>query len=178
MVRIQSGDGRNPEARTDPEGKLLVDAEIAPRDFFISRDEGQVYTATITDAGAVANEETAYLQNLSTSKNLIIDDILIGSDVISIWRIKFVTGTTTGTVVIPVNLNKGSSNSADALCRGGAGGVGSATDDGDIGIYHIPDDDTHIISFEEALILGQNDAIAIECETNCAVDIVIEFHLE
>lgn len=178
MARLESGDGKNPDARTNSEGKLIIESESAPRDFFISRDDGQVYTVSVADAGAVADEETIYLQNLSSTKNLIIDDIIIGSDIVSIWRIKFVTGTTTGTVVTPVNLNKTSSNAADVLCRGGAGGVASATDAGDIGVYRIPADDSKIISFEEALILGQNDAITIECEVSCDVNIVIEFHLE
>ena len=53
------------------------------------------------------------------------------------WRVKFVTGTAAGgSVITPVNLNKASSNTAAATCRGD-GSITGLTDDGDITIFHM-----------------------------------------
>ena len=165
-------------AQVDSDGHLVVESESSPRDFFVSKDKGQVYTVISEDATAVANEETIYLQNTSSTKNLFIDDIIISPDTASSWRLKFVTGTAAGgSALTPVNLNKTSSNAADVTSRGD-GAITGLTDDGDLAMIRVGADDTGGIKLEVALILGQNDAIAVECETNCAVEITIEFHLE
>lgn len=178
MVRIEDGKGRGTTAAVNSVNRLDVSSRTAPRDFYISRDDGQVYTVISEDGTAVANEETIYLQNTSTTKNLFIDDIIISPDTASSWRIKFVTGTAAGSSVLTsINLNKTSSNAAEVSARGD-GAITSLTDDGDIAMIRVGANDTGEIRLEEALILGQNDAIAVECETNSAVEITIEFHLE
>ena len=164
--------------RVSDSGKALVEAEAAPRDFYVSRDDGQVYTVISEDAATAANEETLYLQNTSTSKNLIIDDIIVCADAAYKARIKFVTGTAAGSSLLTaVNLNKGSSNSAAINARGN-GAVTGLTDDGDIALISCQADDTQELGLDEALILGQDDALAIESESVASVAIIIEFHLE
>jgi len=64
-------------ATVDDDGHLVVEAESSPRAFFVSKNKGQVYTVISVDATAVANEETLYLQNTSSDKNLFINDIII-----------------------------------------------------------------------------------------------------
>lgn len=178
MVRIDDGKGRGTAAAVNSVNRLDVSARSAARDFYISRDDGQVYTVISEDATAVANEETIYLQNTSTTRNLFIDNIIITSDTASQWRIKFVTGTAAGSSALTaVNLNKTSSNGAEVTARGD-GAVTGLTDDGDIAITRIAAATTVAITLDAALILGQNDAIAVECETNSAVEITIQFHLE
>lgn len=162
--------------RTD--GRLFAESESAPRDFFISRDDGQVYTAVVQDPAAGVNEETIYLKNISTSKSLVIDDIIITSDTNSKYILKFVTGTGSGTTVTPINLNKSSANDADVQALGGAGGVTGLTDDGVIAVERVTAFNVTEVNLDEGLILGQNDAIAIESLTAAEVDITIEFHLE
>lgn len=126
----------------------------------------------------MTNEETIYLQNTSTTRNLFIDRIAVSPDTTSIWRIKFVTGTASGgSVLTPTNLNKTSSNDAETNVRGD-GAVTGLTDDGDIIAFRVTGGTTRTIDARGEIILGQNDAIAVECETNSAVDITIEFHLE
>jgi len=177
MVRIDDG-GKNGSVTVSNTQRLDVSSRIASRQYYESRDEGQVYTVISVDATAVANEESIYVQNTSTSKDMVIDKIIISTDTASLWRIKFVTGTATGSSVLtPVNLNKGSSNSAQATCRGD-GAVGNITDDGDIGLIRVEAASHDEIDFNEALRLGQDDAIAVECETNAAVEIVVQFHFD
>ncbi len=179
MVKIQDGGGKNGDATVSNNQRLDVSARIASRQYYESRDTGQVYSVIIVDAGAVANEETAYLQNTSTDKDIVIDEILLNTNTASLWRVKFVTGTAAGaSVVTAVNMNKASSNSASVNCRGGAGGVTGLTDDGDITLFRVGADEHDEISFNEALRLGQDDAIAVECETSGEVEIVISFHFD
>ena len=77
----------------------------------------------------------------------------------------------------PVNLNRGSSNSAAATVRGG-GAITGLTDGGDVALIRVAANSTHHHDFHEALRLGQDDAIAVECETNAAVEITIIFHFD
>lgn len=178
MVRIEDGKGNSGDASVSSDQRLDVSSRSAPRDFYVSRDDGQVFTSIADDPGAVANEEIMYLQNTSPTKDIVIDDVIIASDTASKWRLKFVTGTASGTTITPVNLNKNSSNSAGCNCLGGAAGVTGLTDDGDIAILRVPAGATDMLVLEEALRLGQDDAVAVECETSSAVEITIEFHFE
>jgi len=178
MVRIEDGGGKNGNVTVSNNQRLDTSARAASRQYYESRDTGQVYTVISVDATAVANEETIYVQNTSTSKDMIIEKITISADVDSQWRVKFVTGTADGgSVITPVNLNKASSNTAAATCRGN-GAIGSITDDGDITIVRIGADGHDEVRFSEALRLGQDDAIAVECELNCACEIVVSFHFD
>lgn len=176
--RIDDGKGQNGYASVSNNQRLNVSARSAGREYYESRDNGQVYTALIVDAGAVAGEETAYLKNTSTTKDLIIESIHIGSAAATTWRIKFVTGTATGTDVVPINLNKVSSNAADAECKGGAGGVTGLTDDGFVSILRVGAGETGEWDSHEALRLGQNDSIAIENTTSGNGEISIDFHFD
>jgi len=177
-LRVEDGGGKNGFATVSNNQRLDVSSRSASRQYYESRDTGQVYSVISIDATAVANEETIYLQNTSTTKDMVIDEILVSVDTNSSWRVKFVTGTATGaTVLTPVNLNKASSNAASAIARGD-GAVGNITDDGDITYFRVGAAEHDEVSFNGALRLGQDDAIAVECETNTAAEIVILFHFD
>jgi len=177
MVKIEDGAGTGNVAAVNSVNRLQVSARTARRSFYISRDQGQVYTALSEDATALANEETIYLKNTSPTRNVFLDTILISSDVASKWRLKFVTGTAAGTIITPINLNKTSSNDAEVEARGD-GSVTGLTDDGDISIFRVRAGAGIIARPRSTIILGQNDAIALECEINCAAEITFEFRLE
>jgi len=178
LVRIDDGGGKNGFATVSNNQRLDVSARSASREYYESRDQGQVYSVISVDATAVANEETIYLQNTSTVKDMIIEDVIISTDTDSLWRVKFVTGTAAGSSALtPVNLNKASSNAADAVARGN-GAITGLTDDGDILLARVGANSHDELTFREALRLGQNDAIAVECETNAAVEIVVLFHFD
>jgi len=177
MVRIEDGKGTGVIAEVTSKNRLAVDASVSVRDFFVSRDEGQAYHVVSEDATAVANEETFYIQNTSTTKNLFIDHFTISTDTANKFRLKKVTGTASGTALTAENLNMTSSNSADAILLGDTT-VTSITDAGDVTIIRVGADDTGEMAFEDKLILGQNDAVAIETEANAAVEITCDFHFE
>jgi len=176
-LRIEDGlTGDTAKVTTD--NRLGTESKTANRDFFISRDQGQSYHVVSEDATAVANEETIYLQNTSTTLNIFIDHIIIATDTANKFRLKYVTGTAAGgSALTPQNLNKTSSNAAAATSRG-SGSITGLTDDGDLEIIRVGADDTGEMEFGDQLILGQNDAIAVETEANAAVEITIDFHFE
>jgi len=178
MVRIEDGKGSGVIAQVTTKNRLSVDAAVSTRDFFVSKDEGQAYHVVSEDATAVANEETFYIQNSSTSKNLFIDHLILATDTANKFRLKKVTGTAAGgSALTAENLNMTSSNSADAVMRGD-GSITGLTDAGDVTIIRVDANDTGEMEFEDKLILGQNDAIAIETEANAAVEITADFHFE
>jgi len=177
-MRIEDGSGKGFAAQVTDDNRLATESKTANRDFFISRDQGQSYHVVSEDATAVANEETIYLQNTSTTLNLFIDHIIISTDTANKFRLKYVTGTAAGgSALTPQNLNKTSSNAAAATARG-SGSVTGLTDDGDLEIIRVGADDTGEMEFGDQLILGQNDAIAVETEVNAAVEMTIDFHFE
>jgi len=157
--------------------RLQVESSSSERDFFVSKDDGQAYHLVSEDGTAVANEETIYLQNTSTDKNLFIDHINIATDTANKFRLKYVTGTAAGTIITAINLNKTSSNAAASNAFGNTTVTG-LSDDGDIVIIRVGADDTGEMEFADKLILGQNDAVAVETEVNAAVEMTIDFHFE
>lgn len=164
-------------ARVTDSNRLQVESESSLRQFFISRDSSQVYHAISEDATALANEEIFYIQNTSTTKKLFIGNVLVTNDVNMKFRIKKVTGTASGSAITAENLNLTSSNSPEATIVGN-GGITGLTDDGDILVCRSLAGSSRLINFADTVILGQNDAIAIEIEDNAAVEITVDFHFE
>jgi len=179
MVIIDDG-GKNGPVTVSNTNRLDVSARSASRTYYESRDQGQVYTAAIEDAGAVADEVTVWVKNTSTTKDMIIDTLTVGSDVLSTWHIKFASFTTqpTGTLITATNLNKASSNTASAEVRGGAGGVANVVQGDEISFINVAAGGQSIWDTKEALRLGQDDQIAIECKTNSAALITVAFHFD
>ena len=179
MVQIDDG-GKNGPVTISNTNRFNVSARTADRTYYESRDEGQVYTVSIEDPGAVADEETVWIKNTSTSKDMIIDNITIGTTALSTWRVKYVTFTTqpTGTSATPTNLNRTSSNVAAAEVRGGAAGVANLIDGPTIVFINVAAGGQTVWDSKEALRLGQDDQIAIECETSGIALITVEFHYD
>lgn len=180
MVRIDDG-GKNGSVSVSNTNRLDVSARTASREYYESRDEGNVYSITMTDAGGQTTEDLIYLKNTSTTHDIVIDDIFIGSLAVSEWVLKFVTNTSavTGTSITAVNLNKASSKSASVEARGGAAGVANLVDAGNISILRVGVGITSDFKFGEALRLGQDDAIALELTTTAADgEITIFFHFD
>lgn len=179
MVQLDDG-GKNGSVTVSNTNRLDVSSRVADRTYYESRDEGQVYTAPVQDVGAVADEITAWIKNTSTTKDMIIDTITIGTDVLSTWHIKFASFTTqpTGTLITATNINKASSNTASSEIRGGAGGVANVVQGDEITFLNVAAGGQSIFDSKEALRLGQDDQLAVECKTNSAALITIEFHFD
>ena len=146
--------------------RLNTSSRSSDRIHYVSRDDGQAYTVVSHDATAAAGTYILYLQNTSTDKFLFIDDVHVETVEAALFKIWFVTGDAGGgSALTPTNLNKSSSNAAAAGSRGNDA-ITSLTTDGQIGAIRIGATDEGEKHFEDALILGQNDAVAIEIDTD------------
>jgi len=162
MAIIQDGGGKNPALQIDPDGRARVEAKTNDRSFFISEEEGQSYVLISTSLVLAVGEYGAYWQNTSTDKNLHIKDVTVNSFQAGEFEISTVTGTAAGGVALtPSNLNRTSANDADATARGN-GSITSLTHQTLYYKNHIGKFGHHDEDFEGALILGQNDAIAVK----------------
>jgi len=147
------------------DGRLNVSSRSDERIFYISRDDGQAYIWNSFDAAAAVGEYTMYVQNTSTSKNLIIKETTVSPGVAMTLKISTVTGTAAGTPITGYNLNRNSGNDASANAFGDAAVTG-LTEAQVVQVIMIPALETGHVDFHDAFILGQNDAVAIECDVN------------
>ncbi len=147
--------------------RLNVSSRSSKRIHYVSRDDGQAYTVVSHDATAAAGTYILYLQNTDTTgKSMFIDTIHLEALEATLFKIWFVTGTASGgSALTPVNLNKSSSNAAAATARGDDS-ISDLTTDGQIWSTRIGATGEDDENFDDALILGQNDAIAIEIDTD------------
>ena len=159
-LQIGDGTGSGAQAGVSTDNRLDVSARVNPREYYVSRDTGQAYAWTSTDATSAA-EESISVQNTSTDKNLFIRKIIFAGVQATVHAVLLVTsGTPAGTVITGVNLNKGSSNTAAATSFGDATVTGTV--DGDIiaQVYHVALGSV-TIEFDGTVILGQDDTIAV-----------------
>lgn len=164
-LQIEDGTGSGVSAGVTLDNRFMVDSRNARRSFFISRDEGQVYNLNSHDASAEAGTFIAYWKNTSTTRSLVIDLLRVGAVETVLWKVWFVTGTATGgNVLIPTNLNSNSSNVAEATARGddAIANISTVTQ---IANARTPANESLNVPFDNTLIIGQNDAIAVEYNT-------------
>lgn len=147
------------------DGRLNVSSRSDERIFYNSRDVGQTYVWASFDSAAAVDEYTIYVQNTSTSDNLIIKEVNVHPGVAMTFKISTVTGTAAGTPITGYNLNRNSGNAASANAFGDAA-VTSLTEEQVIAVAMVPALQSAEIAFHDALILGQNDNIAVECDVN------------
>jgi len=160
---IEDGTGSGFKAAVNKLHQLVVRAITEDNLSHVSDAFGEAYMVQAIDAGPVANEYTLYFKN-TDEKDFIVDNLYsYVTDTNVVWKLTSVTGTTTGTVIVPVNLNLGSGNTADAICRGGAAGVGSVTPDTVLFTLHGgPVFNQLRLPLEGALIIPKDKAIAFE----------------
>ena len=146
------------------DSRMNVSSRVDGRPFYVSRDQGQAYVLRVEDDDAASGDLVAYLRNDSKVNRMYIQDIHVQCENAAEWKLAYGDGTTaTGTTVTAVNLNKTSSNDADAtgLGNGAIGGVTAST------FFstrrHIANSQAHF-HFGDALILGQNDNIVVELD--------------
>jgi len=147
------------------DGRLNVSARSDERIFYVSRDDGDAYTWHSFDAAAAVGEYTLYIQNTSPTKKLVLKEIILSPGVAMTFKIATVTGTAAGTALTAFNLNRDSGNVAPDNSFGDAAVTG-LTEATLFHTVHVPVLETVHIDFHDALILGQNDNIAVECDVN------------
>lgn len=164
----------------DLDGRGLTSAQVASRQFYISRDKGDVYSLVSIIPTAQAGNFITYLRNNSTTKYLYIGELHYGTvnaALLKFWEVK---GTPGGTAITPENLNRASGRTANVTCYGD-GVVAGLTAEGrplDAPRTEAGGHDAH--SFGGAVILGPAQACAVEYDTGAdgAAEVMLMFHLE
>lgn len=146
------------------DNRLNVSSRADNRAYYNSRDVKQTYTMTFDHQAAASGEYSAYLQNTSEDKVLVISSVGINTVENSKLKLCFVSGTAAGGVVkTPVNLNKSSPNSAKGNFREGSEGspITGLTNLGEVDYAYVTANGHQEFRLTDRVRLGQNDAIAI-----------------
>lgn len=164
----------------DGDGRALTVSKTNPRLFYVSRDTEEAYTLVSLVTNAAAGSYVSYIQNTSTTKLLFIKELHLGSVNAGLFKLWKVTGTASGTSIIPENLNSTSGRIAPANCFGDAVVAGLTPVGRPIIVPRVGANthDTH--DFGDSLILGPNNAVAVEYDTGTTgnVEVEITFHFE
>lgn len=161
-VQIEGGTGSRETVGVSPTGnRLNVSARADARLYYISRDNGEVYSwASGTYDGTTG--DTVLLVKNTGDVRLYIAEIYISSDIETRWVIHFPTSevTVAGTTIIGVNLNTGSSNVAAASAARDETG----NSQGNV-IWSAETQATSapvLIDFKDAIILAKNKSIGVD----------------
>ena len=177
---IHGGTGNGFSAKVDSENRLFTKAVTESALAHISHEQGLAFSVVAADTGPAAGEYTVWLQ-YDGDDVLLIDSLMLASinaDVV--WKIHQVTGTgATAASITAINLNGSSGKVSNTTVRGGAGGVTALTSTAVIaeifggGAYN-----TDLQPVADAIVLGKNDALAIEYDagTGGRVAVTIVFH--
>lgn len=174
------GGNSNLPAEVNEENRLLVDAILESYGASGSRQSGRSFSIVAIDDGPVAAEFTLYLQNLDSERIFVIDKIVTSQvDADVIWKLHKVTGTGAGTDIEASNLNLNSSRTADLLLNA-LGGPAAVTGLTSAAVLHAwmggPVYSSFEVDLNSALVLGQNDAIAVEYDAGtggaCSIAVI------
>ncbi len=179
-ILIDDGKGRGRVASVSEDHRLNSSAKTNPRIYYVSRDNGLAFILTSVDADAVAGDYILYLKNTSATRNIYIKRVAFGAVNAAMWKSWVVTGTAAGSSALsPTNINLTSGRTADATCRGN-GAVSGLTATSLLDVHRTVAAEHDHSQWEDALILGTGDAIAIEYDTGTTglAECSIEFHFE
>lgn len=158
------------------DGRANVSSRSDGRRYYTSRDQAQAYSVTFEHSAAADGEYSLYIKNTSPTRRLVLSAIGLNAGNIARMKLWFVTGTATnGVAIIPQNLNRASSNAAEVttIHDGGGTAIGGLTTSGipidDIGMGA---NDHREFRLDDAIHLGQNDAVAIEMDTGTSTPLV------
>lgn len=158
--------------------RLNVSAKTNPRLFYASRDEAQSFNAISDTSNAATGTYVHYLKNTSKTKNLFVKHIEFHSVNAAKWKIWHVTGTATGTDVVPSNLNLGSGLLAETECKGN-GSVTGLSNIKQIGVHRNDALGEGAMEYDDSLLISPEQAIAIEyIGATGDVETDIFFHFE
>jgi hypothetical protein len=154
------------ETMKGSDSRANVSARSDERIYYNSRDVEQTYSFPFIFNTAASTEYAAYLKNTSISKTLVIRAVEVDGEVATRFQLDEVTGTASGTAVVPKNLNLDSGN--DAACTAieglsaGTGITGLTAAGVALGNKWVVATGGGIIDPHDAIRLGQNDAIAVQ----------------
>ncbi len=179
MSKIEDGKGKNGDASVSLDQRLDVSSRTNSRSFYVSRDLGLAYN-TVYNFTAAANDIVAYIKNTSATRNLFISAIEFHAVEAIKWKVFSCTGTAaSGEAVIPSNLNLSSGKIAEATAMAGDTTITALTAVVQIGTHRSVATGSSEMNFQDALVLGPEDAIYVEYDTGTAgigeVDIFMHF---
>ena len=133
--QIEGGAGSGFAAHVTKRGRLKTDTMTETREFIVARDDQRAFNVYCTGTTMTDGQYVAYLKNTSSTRNMHIQLIRVSGEGTApiIWKIHKVTGTAAnGQAATPVNLNLGSSVTAEAtvLEDGGATAISGITEAG------------------------------------------------
>ena len=155
------------------DSRLNVSSRADGRAYYNSRDQGQCFTLVFDHQSAAAGEFSAYWQNTSADKELVISSVGLNSVEASRIKLHFVTGTAAGgSSGSPVNMNKVASKQAGSVARIGASGdaITGLTSAGLIDFAAVTATGHEEFRLSDRIRLGQNDAIALEYDEGTTGD--------
>ena len=171
-LQIESGTGSGKQAGVTDDNKLRTYSTTESEISYESETNGQSYIWSAYVAPP-ADDNVIWLRNDSTTQNLIIEQIIIGSLLTSVQEIFIGTGTAANgagyATVTGVNLNAKSGKVALATCNsenGNADAGGSATLSS---THFVPATGTIVLDVKGSIILGYLDEISINTLTNTTV---------
>lgn len=180
-MKIEDGKGSGKEMSVSSTQRGNVSAKTAPRIFYSSREDGLAYAAVFDDITAAAGEYVAYLQNTSSTRNMFLSDMTAGGVENIKWKLFVCTGTAaSGESVTPTELNLSKSIPAEAIAMAGNVAITGLTAGEQIATGRSGANSGAKREFDNALILGPNDAIVLEYDagTGGLCEATFQFHYE
>lgn len=167
MAFIEDGKGSGRKCSVSSVQRLNVSSKTQPRIFYASRDSGLAYNMVTESASTAAGVYTLYIKNSSTTANMFVSVLEFHSANDTKWKIWQVSGTAAGgTSNVPAELNLSKSIPADVVAMDNSGGaITGLTNVQQIGSHRNQANGDSGMDFQGALILGPNDAIAVEMDT-------------
>jgi hypothetical protein len=185
MARIEFKNNKTKalEELEGDDGRISVSSRSDTRAYYNSRNQRQTYAVPFDHQSAAAGEFSLYIENTSSQLKMVVSRAGLNSVEFSRLRLWFVSGVAAGgTLLTPTNLNKGSSNDADAVVRqAGAGdAITGLTTLGQIDFEFVSATGHGEFTLSDTVRLGQNDAIAIEYDEGTTGDLagVVDFFFE
>lgn len=158
--------GSQEEAQGD-DGRINTSSRTSSRLHYVSRDDGESYSLVSNDATAAAGTYIIYWSNTDgVGRRLFIDSITMSGVETALWKVHYVTGTAAaGSSLTPINLNNTSSNAAPAIARGDDSITGLTVSKTIFTGRSSANGPPLKFDTKDAVMLGQNQAIAVEYDT-------------
>jgi hypothetical protein len=159
-MKIEDGIGSGRLTAVNTRNRLDVSSATFTEHHLVAVKDAQTYTWTTSWSAATGNE-VIYLKNDSKTKLLIIHKIQASSVNAGLIELYTCSGTAGGTTITGVNSNLTSGNTPDATSYGDAAVTG-LTLNSRIDLARTSANGRVTLELDDTLILGLNDAIAIQ----------------
>lgn len=174
MARIEGNSGNLADVNS---AKQLLTRAVVESDLeYASEANGKAFSWSSSFATGGTGIEVLSIKNTSAADNLIIDEIVVAAAAACVFTLFEVTsGTAAGTTLTAKNLNLGLGTSAEATSFGNASVTGSLSGD-TITYAACGASAQEVLDIKGALVLRQNDEIALTASANTTVYVTVIGH--